>query len=149
MNLGDEAVDPKVIAEIVQKVVAKLGRRGQPHDDGYTKSTRHIVRREIHGEIHGLDFGHSSDGILQSGGQKSETHIIELLIGQNQRFDSFDRRLERTDRENDELRNRISGLERENMLLKDTVSRLEEKITLFEQDIKGLLDKEEKRVFKE
>ena len=52
MNSGDEGVDPKVIEEIVEKVVAKLDRRGQQRDDGYSKSTRHIVRREIHGEIH-------------------------------------------------------------------------------------------------
>ena len=154
MNSGEEDVDSDVIGEIVRNAITQLNIKGHQHHGDSTQGSRRLVRREIHREIRGFGFGSSSNGILPS--RESNLNVIQLLMDQNQRFDRFDRRLERSAIENDELRNRISGLERENTELKATatelratVSRLEGKITLFEQDIKGLLDKEAERVFKE
>ena len=147
MNSGEEDVDPDVIGEIIRNAITQLNIKGHQHHGNSTQGSRRLVRQEIHREIRGFGFGSSSNGILHS--RDSNLDVIQLLMDQNQRLDRFDRLLERSAIENDELKNRISGLERENTELRATVSRLEGKITLFEQDIRALLDKEAMHVFKE
>lgn len=173
MNSGEEDLDPEVIGNIVQQVVAQLGKKGQQHHGGSTQSSRRVIRhQEIHGEIHGLGFVPSSSGILQSGGpfggQNAEFNLfndrlLQMCLTQNQHAESFNRRLERKDQEIDQLKITIADLtnqlrqqKTENASLKEKVERLEatvshvqEKCALFEEDIKFLLAEKEKRVCKE
>ena len=140
MNSGEEDLDPEVIGNIVQQVVAQLSGTGHQHHGGSTQSSRRVVRREIHREIHGLGFGPSSNAILQSGGPSGQNFeinwfmdlLLQVSVSQNQHAEAVNRRLERKDQEIDQLKTessslkeKVERLEAENSALKEKVEHLE------------------------
>lgn len=138
MNKDEEEVDPEVIGEIVQQVVAQLSGKWQRHNGGSTQSSQRVVK----GEFHRIGiFGPSSNDIAPSGrssGGLSERHnsgvkqltdmVLQLSLSQNQNNDIFNRRLNSNDEENKKLEATISDLKQQLKEAKATISDLTQQL---------------------
>jgi len=168
-DVSSHEIDPEIIAVIVQAVTQALSSRGRGRR---THCSRPVgVRQEfVHHRIQGFGLSGSSDCNLARRDENSRSENNERMLEFSETQKRFQRQLdlkgeeivtlkstiaelkrqldEETDRrrnadtDNAELREKVENLEAD-------VSRLRVEVKQAREDLQGVLDREEKRVFKD
>jgi chromosome segregation ATPase len=154
-DVSSHEIDPDSIASIVKAIVQELSMRDRSQ---HIHSNRRVgVRHEV--GIRHIQRSFGLSGSSNDTQAKRDSQMVELLLNQNKQNEEIyqlkstitelkrlleeetDKR-KKADTDNAQLREKVQNLETE-------VSRLRDEIKQDKEDIKGLLDREQKRVFKD